>query len=391
MKSKLVRLVILAAIAASAALLALGSSEASIWAGPNPDPGSFVSSVSSLAQAEMCDSGVPASFSIAQASLESDWNSLRSLAATYGNYHGIKCSSPSEGLDCVELSGDRWNRYSSASNGFLWHGRWLHGNPRYANAFNFMHDPEEFARQIAKAGYCPPPDCITEQYAQIVNGRIDKWDMRQYDNQETPFVGVYYHNPNLSGQPAFSGVSGRIDFNWGDRGPSNSYRPSYNVGVDDFSVRWMAKQQFSDGRYRFHTAADDGVKLWIDDNLIIDQWRDQALTDCGADIELTGGFHWLRMEYYERTEAAVVKLWWEPIGEHDGDLGDRLGRLWDEFLADIQARFEQELERAERRLLEWLEARLEEFADQLYGQVCATIVLPVGTVLLWRARCRRRK
>ena len=373
-------------------LLMLALSQVSVYARPWHDPASFINSVTSPAQGEMQDSGVPASFSIAQASYESNWQNVSTLAATHNNYHGIKCSSPNEGLSCMDLSGSSWNRYSSTSAGFLWHGRWLHGNPRYANAFNFIDDPEEFARQVATAGYCPPPDCNTERYAQIVNQRINDWDMTQYDNQETPFVGAYYDNPNLSGKPVFSGVSEKVDFNWGDGGPQNSYRPSYNVGADDFSIRWKAKQQFSEGRYRFYAVADDGVRLWVGGNLIIDQWRDQASTEWTGDIDMDDGLYWIRMEYYERREVAEVKLSWERVegDTRDGDTGDRVEEWWEKFLTEIQTRLEQLLEEAQRRFIEWLETQLQEYLDQLCSQLCGTAMLPGGMVLLWWVRRRRR-
>ena len=95
------------------------------------DPDSFVRMVKDAAQEEMRDSGVPASFSIAQASYESNWSRISLLARNYNNYHGIKCTTPNEGLPCVKINGRWWNRYSSISSGFVWHGRWLHSSVKF--------------------------------------------------------------------------------------------------------------------------------------------------------------------------------------------------------------------------------------------------------------------
>lgn len=273
------------------------------------------------AEAEMSDSGVPASFSIAQASFESDWNRW-TLSRDYNNFHGIRCSPPHETGrsedNCItlgRLSYD-WNTYSTASAGFLWHGRWLHGNPRYANAFNFIDEPADFTRQIAVAAYS---EDNPEWYASIVTGRIAAWNLTRYDNQETPFVGIYYGNGSLSGQPVFSAASDVISFDWGDDGAQSrdfTLGPVYerSVGPDDFGVRWIARRRFDAGRYRFHAVTDDGVRLKVDGDLVIDHWHDQPPTEWTGDISLCDGLHWIRIEYYEQDGTAAARVWWESAG-----------------------------------------------------------------------------
>ncbi len=124
--------------------------------------------------------------------------------------------------------------------------------------------------------------------------------------------GEYYNNRFLSGTPIFIrsdpsiDAIGGLDFNWGVGSPDPL------IGADDFSIRWTRSWNFSAGNYRFHTRTDDGVRLWVDGNLIIDQWRDQPPTTYSADIWLTAGVHQLKMEYYEHTGGAMAKLWWEP-------------------------------------------------------------------------------
>jgi hypothetical protein len=72
---------------------------------------------------------------------------------------------------------------------------------------------------------------------------------------------------------------------------------------------------FSSGNYRFHARVDDGVRLWVDGSLIIDEWRDSAPATYSADIYLGDGWHDLRMEYYERSGGALAQLAWERQGE----------------------------------------------------------------------------
>jgi hypothetical protein len=82
---------------------------------------------------------------------------------------------------------------------------------------------------------------------------------------------------------------------------------------DRFSVRWSRMVKFEPGRYRFHTQTDDGVRLWVDNRLLIDQWYDQALTTHSAAINLAGETP-IRMEYYENGGVAGAHLTWSREG-----------------------------------------------------------------------------
>jgi len=117
--------------------------------------------------------------------------------------------------------------------------------------------------------------------------------------------GQYFYNDRLSGCPAFVRDDPTINFDWGagSAGPLLSY--------DHFSVRWTRTLPFAGGYYRFYTRTDDGVRLWVDDTPLIDQWHDQAPTTYTGDIFLTPGDHSVKMEYYESGGGAVARLWWE--------------------------------------------------------------------------------
>jgi PKD repeat protein len=119
--------------------------------------------------------------------------------------------------------------------------------------------------------------------------------------------GEYYNNPDLNGQPVLVRNDVAIGFDWGNGSPGPG------VPSDNFSARWSRGLNFSAGNYRFYTRVDDGVRLWVDGSLIINQWRDSAPTTYSADIYLSGGWHNLRMEYYERTSGAIAQLAWEQL------------------------------------------------------------------------------
>jgi hypothetical protein len=82
---------------------------------------------------------------------------------------------------------------------------------------------------------------------------------------------------------------------------------------DRFSVRWEKIEYFRAGHYRFFAVADDGVRVIVDDQTIIDAWVIQPATEYKADIFLHEGLHKLVVEYYEEAEDALIKVNWEPL------------------------------------------------------------------------------
>jgi hypothetical protein len=122
------------------------------------------------------------------------------------------------------------------------------------------------------------------------------------------WYGEYYSNRSLDGSPTVTRTDTAIDFQWRRGGPAAGM-PS-----DGFSVRWRGRWDFSEGGYRFYAFSDDGVRLWVDGTLIIDQWRDQGPELAYGDAYLTEGPHDLQVEYYEGTENAQIRVWWEDRG-----------------------------------------------------------------------------
>lgn len=119
--------------------------------------------------------------------------------------------------------------------------------------------------------------------------------------------GEYFNNADLSDQPVVTRNDNKIDFNW--QGES----PATGVEQDVFSVRWKGKVKpvYSE-KYTFSVSSDDGVRVWIDGKLIIDDWRDHSATLSKGSIELTAGnLHDIKIEYYENRGDANIRLMWE--------------------------------------------------------------------------------
>lgn len=97
-----------------------------------------------------------------------------------------------------------------------------------------------------------------------------------------------------------------INFNWWQNAPMSSLPSDY------FSVRWSGEiqPQYSE-TYTFYTHTDDGVRLWVNDQLLIDQWVNQAPTELAGTINLMGGQRYdIRLEYYDNGGGALAQLLW---------------------------------------------------------------------------------
>ncbi|MCD6254351.1 MAG: hypothetical protein J7J80_08115, partial [Thermotogae bacterium] len=118
--------------------------------------------------------------------------------------------------------------------------------------------------------------------------------------------GKYYNNMYLDGNPSMirDDGDGFLNFDWGEGSPSTSC----GIGSDRFSVYWTRTLYFDSGTWRFTVTADDGVRLYIDGSLKLDEWIDQPPTTYTVEVDLTAGNHTIELEYYENGGEAVVKL-----------------------------------------------------------------------------------
>ena len=119
------------------------------------------------------------------------------------------------------------------------------------------------------------------------------------------WYGQYFSNPDLAGDPSFVRDDREVSFDWRDVGPGNKVDPQ------SFSARWTRSVYFPAGVYRFFATADDGVRLWVDDSLIVDQWHQASSTIYVGDTYLWEGQHDVRIEYYEKSGNARIRVWWE--------------------------------------------------------------------------------
>jgi len=114
--------------------------------------------------------------------------------------------------------------------------------------------------------------------------------------------GEYFNNMTLTYPPVLVRDDNAVNFDWGAGSPGN------NVPNDRFSARWTRAVPMDPGRYRFTILTDDGVRLWVNEQLLIDQWHDNQSATFTAETMLPGGVNTVRLDYYEHQGAALVTL-----------------------------------------------------------------------------------
>ncbi len=128
--------------------------------------------------------------------------------------------------------------------------------------------------------------------------------------QTGSILGMYYNNTTLTGTPVMTRFD-TVNFDWGTASPGGA------VNTDNFSVRWTVNSIApSTGTYSFQTVSDDGVRLYVNGNLVIDNWTTHsATTNTSANISMNSGDKLdIRLEYFDATGPASVKLYWMAPG-----------------------------------------------------------------------------
>lgn len=123
--------------------------------------------------------------------------------------------------------------------------------------------------------------------------------------------GEYFNNRLLQGAPVLvrDDGTGNLNFSFGVDSPSTAC----NVPVDNFSIRWTRTVNFDAGTYRFTAAGDDGIRLFVDDVIRLDQWKDQSESSFTAEVQLSAGPHLLRFEHYDAGGLAAARLSWAAL------------------------------------------------------------------------------
>jgi hypothetical protein len=114
----------------------------------------------------------------------------------------------------------------------------------------------------------------------------------------------YFNNPNFAGTPVITRVDPQVDMNWSEDAPGNG------IPNDGFSVRWTGTLRVpKDGPFPLAMGSDDGARLYLDGQLVLDTWGDHGFKIVHKPVPLRAdSSHDIRLEYYEKGGSAAVRL-----------------------------------------------------------------------------------
>lgn len=131
-------------------------------------------------------------------------------------------------------------------------------------------------------------------------------------NTGTGLKGEYFANASLAAPVALTRTDATLNFNWG------TGAPGAGVPKDNFSARWTGQVEAPvSGSYTFYTVSDQGIRVWVNNQLLVDDWKAHTSRErAGTPISLTGGQRYsIKVEFYEKTKAAVARLLWSYPGQ----------------------------------------------------------------------------
>ncbi|MBD1842758.1 DUF4347 domain-containing protein [Cyanobacteria bacterium FACHB-63] len=122
-------------------------------------------------------------------------------------------------------------------------------------------------------------------------------------------LGEYFDNIDFTNR-ILTRTDATVNFDWGETSPAAG------IGADTFSVRWTGQVLApTSGTYQFFTTTDDGVRLFVNDQLVINSFVDQPPTERTGSIALVAGQRYdIRMEYFENGYGASALLGWSAPG-----------------------------------------------------------------------------
>jgi hypothetical protein len=131
----------------------------------------------------------------------------------------------------------------------------------------------------------------------------------QGEPQEVKLYGLnatYFNDINFLGSSE-TRIDDTVDFTWKDKGPIDK------IDLGSFSARWsgliLAPTSES---YSFYVNATDGVRLWVNGRQVINQWKDNPLTEYEANVSLAQGkFYTIKLEYFDLKDESSIKLSWK--------------------------------------------------------------------------------
>ncbi len=123
---------------------------------------------------------------------------------------------------------------------------------------------------------------------------------------------AYWNNPTFSGAPSIYQAEIAIDHNWGTAAPAAKFP------ADNFSVKWVRYVDLAAGTYRFTALSDDGMRVYLNGELIIDDWGPHGERAVSVDKKLPAGKYYIEVLYYDIGGPAVAMFNWYNLAGDSG-------------------------------------------------------------------------
>ena len=150
--------------------------------------------------------------------------------------------------------------------------------------------------------------------AQFIDAGIISWKGSIYTYSKRSngngLLGHYFNGLNFNTK-AHQRIDKYINFNW-------AQSPDASVKTDSFSVRWTGQiEPMYSEKYTFYVNSNNGVRLWINGQKLIDSWRSQTPNEFSASISLQAGKKQdIILEYFNVKDIAKIKLEWESASQY---------------------------------------------------------------------------
>ena len=144
------------------------------------------------------------------------------------------------------------------------------------------------------------------------NGLLDSCELTAGPGLHGQYYRTLGGNPPAIGSLVLQRIDPNIDFDWATGAPAPG------MPTDEFLVRWTGSllAGATGGTYLLHVQADDGVRLWLGGDLLVDEWHLSSGNEYTVSVPLAAGSrHSLRLDYYEAGgDARIFLRWTEPGG-----------------------------------------------------------------------------
>lgn len=135
------------------------------------------------------------------------------------------------------------------------------------------------------------------------------WDLRFYKWTADPRTDADGWTALLAGPPVETRRVDGLDFDWKAGAVSDA------VGKDRFGTRAKCEVETAAGKWRLATVSDDGIRVWVDDKLVIDDWTHHGAKPHDVELDLAAGKHSVLVEHFEIDGWAALSVSLAPVAK----------------------------------------------------------------------------